>query len=97
MKYSLTAGPLLALAGSAAVLAQGNCYQEKGNWYCSAVKAISYSNFGVAGQYQKVTAMGANGECNFAGQGYSGGMAPMDGEVSSVSLFSSPDRGNVGD
>lgn len=89
MKYSLTTSTLLSLASSAAVLAQdNNCYQEKGNWYCSAVQAISYSNFGVAGKYQKVTVMGANGECDFAGQGYSGGMAPMDGEVSSMFFFS---------
>ncbi|EXJ56984.1 hypothetical protein A1O7_07328 [Cladophialophora yegresii CBS 114405] len=83
MKYTLTTSSLLALASSAAVLAQdNNCYEEKGNWYCSEVQAISYSNFGTPGQYQKVTNMGSSGECDLGPQSYSGGMAPMDGEVS---------------
>jgi hypothetical protein len=81
MKYTT----FLALAGSTAVVAQdNNCVQEKGNWYCSEVQAISYSNFGVEGQYQKVTKMGVGGECDFAAQSYGGGMAPFDGEVSSA-------------
>ncbi|KAJ9610559.1 target of Sbf [Cladophialophora chaetospira] len=82
MNYALTISTLLALAGAAAVVAQNNCYQEKGNWYCSAVQAISYSNFGTPGKYQKVATMGSSGECDFAAQSYSGGMAPMDEEVS---------------
>ncbi|EXJ74288.1 uncharacterized protein A1O5_02584 [Cladophialophora psammophila CBS 110553] len=81
MKCSCSVSAILAVAG--AVLAQdSNCYEEKGNWYCNSVQAISYSNFGTAGQYQKVSYMGSNGECDFADQSYQGGMAPMDGEVS---------------
>ncbi|KIW92130.1 uncharacterized protein Z519_07114 [Cladophialophora bantiana CBS 173.52] len=81
MKCSCSVSALLAVTG--AVLAQdSNCYEEKGNWYCNSVQAISYSNFGTAGQYQKVSYMGSNGECDFADQSYQGGMAPMDGEVS---------------
>lgn len=82
MKYARSAGALLALAAGTVVAGNSNCYQENGNWYCSQVDAISYSNFGTAGQYQKVTEMGPTGHCNFAGQSYQGGMAPMDGEVS---------------
>ncbi|EXJ86941.1 hypothetical protein A1O3_03895 [Capronia epimyces CBS 606.96] len=79
---SAGAGALLALAASTVVAADSNCYEEKGNWYCSQVDAISYSNFGTAGQYQNVIEMGSAGQCNFAAQAYQGGMAPMDEEVS---------------
>ena len=83
MKYAFAINAFLGLVVPAAVLAQdNNCYEEKGNWYCSEAQAISYSNFGTPGQYQRVSSMGSNGECDFAPQGYSGGMAPMDGEVS---------------
>ncbi|KIX01810.1 uncharacterized protein Z518_09537 [Rhinocladiella mackenziei CBS 650.93] len=81
MKYAWGAGGLM-VAASAVVAQNPDCYEEKGNWYCNEVGAISYSNFGTAGQYQKVTQMGPNGECTFADQSYHGGMAPMDGEVS---------------
>ena len=83
MKYAFTTSTLLAFTSAAAVLAQDNgCYQEKGNWYCNAVDAISYSNFGTPGKYQKVTSMGPNTACGFTDQAYSGGVAPFDGEVS---------------
>ncbi|OAP63451.1 hypothetical protein AYL99_02678 [Fonsecaea erecta] len=74
-------GALLAIA-STALAQDNNCYEDKGNWYCNSVQAISYSNFGTPGQYQKVSYMGSNGECDFVGQSYQGGMAPMDEEVS---------------
>ncbi|KAL2436814.1 PGA52-like protein [Exophiala dermatitidis] len=85
MQHMYGAGALLALALAAntvVVAGDSNCYEEKGNWYCSQVDAISYSNFGTAGQYQKVTEMGSAGQCQFAAQSYQGGMAPLDGEVS---------------
>ena len=86
MKYALTASTLLALARCAAVRAvDTGCSEEKGNWYCENVSAISYSNFGTAGQYQKVSSMGSNGQCGFTGQAYKGGMAPFDEEVSFLS------------
>jgi hypothetical protein len=82
MKYTWCLGVLLtATAGS---VAADNCVPEEGNYYCNKVDAISYSNFGTAGQYQKVTTM-ANGVCNFGEQAYAGGMAPFDQEVSNVS------------
>ena len=85
MRYALSAAALLAMV-SVIVGQNTNCYEEKGNWYCNRVDAISYSNFGTAGQYQRVTHMGSTGECDFAAQNYQGGMAPMDGEVSRTSL-----------
>ena len=54
---------------------------ENGNYYCSQVEAISFSNFGTAGQYMKVAEMGATGQCSFADQNYQGGMAPFDEEA----------------
>lgn len=84
MKYAWGAsGALLAMA-SMGIAQDSGCYQEKGNWYCNQVQAISYSNFGTAGQYQRVSQMSSSGQCGFAGQSYQGGMAPLDGEVSQV-------------
>ncbi|OAG40409.1 hypothetical protein AYO21_05309 [Fonsecaea monophora] len=82
MKCGGRVGTLLVAAASVALAQNNNCYEEKGNWYCDPVQAISYSNFGTAGQYQRVSNMGANGACDFAAQSYQGGMAPMDGEIS---------------
>lgn len=78
MKYSWSAGALLAAASSVAVQA---VTFEAGNYYADQVQAIAYSNFGTAGSYKKVTTM-SNGVCNFADQPYSGGLAPFDKEVS---------------
>ncbi|KAI1627659.1 putative TOS1-like glycosyl hydrolase-domain-containing protein [Exophiala viscosa] len=78
MKYTLIASALLAAAGTVAA----DCTEDDGNYYCSQVDAISYTNFGTAGQYQEVTYMGDSGQCDFSTVDYSGGMAPFDSEVS---------------
>jgi hypothetical protein len=78
MRYSWSAGALLAAASSVAV--QATTF-EAGNYYSDQVQAIAYSNFGTAGSYKKVTTM-SNGVCNFGDQPYSGGLAPFDKEVS---------------
>ncbi|KAK5056194.1 hypothetical protein LTR84_012747 [Exophiala bonariae] len=78
MKYSWSAGALLAAASSVAVHA---VTFEAGNYYADQVQAIAYSNFGTAGSYKKVTTM-SNGVCNFGDQPYSGGLAPFDKEIS---------------
>ncbi len=83
MKYAWCAGMLLAVLGT--VIAQdSSCYEQGGNWYCHQVQAISYSNFGTAGRYNKVAVMGAESQCVFTDQRYQGGMAPFDGEVSNI-------------
>jgi hypothetical protein len=84
MIYSRVVLPGVALAAAAATAAaQGsNCAEENGNWYCSQVDAISYSNFGTAGRYQQVTNMGSGGQCDFQPASYGGGMAPFNEEVS---------------
>lgn len=66
--------------------AAGSAQEINGNWYCQAVSAISYFNFGTPGTYQRVTAMG-DGECATAPQSYSGGIAPLDEDVGFLSGF----------
>lgn len=80
MKYAWTASALLAAAGTVAAQSS-DCTETAGNYYCSQVDAISYSNFGTAGQYQQVTYMGDQGQCDFQAVSYQGGMAPFDSEV----------------
>ncbi len=69
------------LATAIASTAAQNCQQENGNYYCDSVQAIAYSNFGTSGSYNRITSM-ENGQCSSTKQGYGGGMAPLDGEVS---------------
>jgi hypothetical protein len=77
---------LLAAAGTAVAQdsSSSSCTLEGGNYYCSQIDAISYSNFGTAGQYQRVTNMDSQGQCDFSPTSYGGGMAPFDDEVSLV-------------
>lgn len=72
---------ILFLIAAADVNDNGNCQTIDGNWYCQSVSAISYSNFGSPGNYSKVISM-ADGKCDFGSFSYSGGMAPLDREVS---------------
>lgn len=62
--------------------AAGTAKEIKGNWYCSQVKAITYSDFPGTGSYNKVTKMDANsGECESENYSYSGSLAPLNEEV----------------
>jgi hypothetical protein len=83
MKFPFVAGLFVAATASGAAAqacAAGAAQEINGNWYCQAVKAITYSNFNAPGTYQKVTTM-ANGVCGSTPQSYGGAMAPMDEEV----------------
>jgi hypothetical protein len=53
-----------------------------GNWYCQAVKAVQYSGVGKSGSYNQVTGMDASGHCSSQPKAYSGGVAPLNEEVS---------------
>lgn len=77
-------GTLLGLNGVAAqACAAGTAQEINGNWYCSAVKAISYTNFPGTGAYNKVIGMNAaNGECTTERYSYSGSLSPLNEEVS---------------
>lgn len=63
--------------------ADNACSQSGGNWYCSSTSLITYSNFGQAGSFNAVKSMDSNsGTCTSSKQTFSGGLAPLDGEVS---------------
>lgn len=71
-----------AVAGAwAQACAAGSAYNQNGNWYCQAVNAISYTNFGTPGKYEKVTSFNDNGKCSSVSTAYAGGISPMDEEV----------------
>jgi hypothetical protein len=75
-----------AVAGALAqACAAGSAYNQNGNWYCQAVNAISYTNFGTPGQYDKVTSFNDNGKCSSVSTDYAGGISPMDEEVNTRS------------
>ncbi|CAO1598210.1 target of Sbf [Xanthoria calcicola] len=78
---------IAALHGAVSVTAQacaaGTAQQIDGNWYCSEVKAITYSNFPGTGSYDKITNMDPNtGQCTSEKHAYSGSLAPMSEELS---------------
>jgi Glycine-rich protein domain (DUF2403) len=83
MKYAMTAGAVVAAAISgikAQACAAGSAKEIGGNWYCDAVKAITYSDFGSTGSYNQITSMDG-GNCQSEPFDYSGALAPLDGEV----------------
>lgn len=65
---------------SAQACAEGSAHQLGGNWYCSAVNSIAYTNFGGSGSYDEITGMDG-GKCTSTKKNYSGPLAPLDGEV----------------
>jgi len=90
MKYVITAGAVIAaaLSGAAAqACAAGSAKEIGGNWYCDAVKAISYVDFGSTGSYKKITSM-EGGTCKSEPFEYSGALAPMNGEVRTIAWWS---------
>ncbi|KAL9103223.1 MAG: hypothetical protein Q9163_001710 [Psora crenata] len=63
--------------------AAGSAKEILGNWYCSEVQAITYSNFPGHGYYNRVTHMDAEtGECTSQTYHYSGSMSPLNEELS---------------
>lgn len=86
MKCKITAGAVFAatVSGVAAQsCAAGAAKEIGGNWYCDAVKAITYSDFGSTGSYNKITSMDG-GNCKSEPFDYSGALAPLDGEVRKI-------------
>lgn len=83
MKNMIKAGAVIAATIPLAIAqacAAGSAKEIGGNWYCDAVKAITYSDFGSTGSYNKVTNM-EGGNCQSEQFVYSGALAPLDGEV----------------
>lgn len=72
---------------AAQACAAGTASEINGNWYCSPVTAITYSNFPGTGSYNKVTGMDAStGECTQERYTYSGSLSPLNEEVRSTPL-----------
>lgn len=69
---------------AAQACAAGTAKEINGNWYCSEVTAITYTNFPGFGSYQMITDMDANtGECGSVRYNYSGSLSPLNEEVGS--------------
>ncbi|EFW22210.1 target of Sbf [Coccidioides posadasii str. Silveira] len=84
MHLKLAVGAALAASittVSAQACSDGSAQQLGGNWYCSAVDSIAYTNFGSSGSYDEVTQMGG-GTCASKKKEFSGPLAPLNGEVS---------------
>ncbi|EEQ88880.2 uncharacterized protein BDCG_04000 [Blastomyces dermatitidis ER-3] len=84
MRTTFAVGAVLAATVStvaANACAPGTAHVLGGNWYCSAVKAITYTNFGSSGTYNEVVSMDG-GACSSRPKGYSGSLAPLNEEVS---------------
>ncbi|KAJ3498421.1 hypothetical protein NLG97_g1128 [Lecanicillium saksenae] len=79
MKHAAIA--LVATANMAAALTQqcsGSAVNEGGNFFCGAVNHILYQGIGGSGNYERITNMGANGECQKEVKTFSGPLAPLD-------------------
>lgn len=74
---------LLGATGSnAQACAAGTAQEINGNWYCSEVNAITYTDLPGNGSYNRVTNMdAATGQCSFEQYGYSGSLSPLNEEV----------------
>lgn len=82
---AVSLGLLFLPPTTAQACAAGSAQEIAGNWYCSQVNAITYSNFPGEGYYDKVTNMdAATGECGSVQYGYSGSLSPLDEEVCRV-------------
>lgn len=84
MHFPLAVGAVLTASlatASAQACASGTAEQVGGNWYCSAVDSIAYSNFGSSGEYNEITSM-EGGSCSSTPKKYNGPLAPLNDEVS---------------
>ncbi|KAI9765122.1 MAG: target of Sbf [Geoglossum simile] len=77
------AATISGVAGSTSQeLCAGSSQNIGGNYYCKAVKAITYKGVGYTGSYNQVTLMdAANGQCNSAPHSFSGQLAPLCDEI----------------
>jgi hypothetical protein len=82
MRNLLRTAALLAATTTAAIAQGGTCADVDGNWFCQAVNAITYTQVGGSGTYNRITAMDSNsGACSSSPYDYSGTMSPLDEEV----------------
>ena len=82
------AGIVFVSTAAAQAGAAAGARELHGNWFCSPVRAITYSNFPGTGSYGRVTHMNASsGECEQRRHEYSGSLAPLNEEVTLPPLF----------
>lgn len=87
MKYLFTAATLFAasVVADKRDLCSDGSVDDGGNWYCQAVKAITYTGVGGQGSYNRVTNMNSDADpgsqCSSESKGYSGNLSPLDEEV----------------
>lgn len=83
MRASLAVGAVFAASisgASAQACAAGSAKNILGNWYCSAVDSIAYTNFGFSGTYNEITEMNG-GSCKSEPKKFDGPLAPLNDEV----------------
>lgn len=69
--------------GVTAQCTAGTAQEINGNWYCSEVTAVTYTNFPGVGSYDKITDMDTEtGGCSSLQYNYSGSLSPLNEEVS---------------
>lgn len=74
--------PVLFFSVTTAQCTAGTAKVVNGNWYCSEVTAVTYTNFPGFGSYEKITDMDATtGECSSVRYNYSGSLSPLNEEV----------------
>ena len=90
LNHLVAAGAATALAIQGVTAQQcsaGTASEIHGNWYCSAVDSISYTNFPGTGFYNKVTNMDAStGTCATVKHTYSGSLSPLNEEVCTATI-----------
>jgi len=78
---------IVTLTAACASTVLGKAQLINGNWYDSAVERIIFTDWGQAGTYNKITDM-SDGRCVKEEVSFSGGMSPLDGEVSFAPITS---------
>jgi hypothetical protein len=94
MRKILAAGAVFAAGISGVVgstseaLCGGSAQQLGGNYYCKAVKAITYTHVGHPGSYNEVTMMDpTTGQCASTPTKFHGHLAPLCDEVSAFGFL----------
>lgn len=73
---------LLFKGVTAQACAAGTAKEVNGNWYCSEVTAVTYTDFPGFGSYEKITDMDTStGICSSERYNYSGSLSPLNEEV----------------
>ncbi|KAK0734402.1 putative TOS1-like glycosyl hydrolase-domain-containing protein [Lasiosphaeria miniovina] len=75
-------GAVVSRAATSQDLCAKTSYQQNGNWFCTPVQQITYTNLGGSGTYNDVVGISATGQCEFQPKAYSGPLAPFNEQLS---------------